>query len=95
MQMPEAATVGVLRRLTGNSCGRVNTCEFCKIFENTFFAEQLRTTASESGYCNNEPRDIDCICYKKLNAMLIPTAKIPEREGSITPSSFYGRLPDY
>ena len=25
----------------------------------------------------------------------IPSAKIPEREGSISPSSFYGHLPDY
>ena len=27
--------------------------------------------------------------------MLIASAKIPEREGSISPSSFYGQLPDY
>ena len=80
-------------KLTRNSCDRANTCEFCKIFENTFFTEQIRTTASESGYCNNEARDIDCICCTELDAMLIATAKIPEREESNTPSSFYGRLP--
>ena len=27
--------------------------------------------------------------------MLIASAKIPERKGSISPFSFYGRLPDY
>ena len=51
--MPEAATGGVLQKksvlynvakLTANSCDRENTCEFCKLFKKTFFAEQ---TASE------------------------------------------------
>ena len=27
--------------------------------------------------------------------LFIGSAKIPEREGSISPSSFYGQLPDY
>ena len=27
--------------------------------------------------------------------ILIASVKIPEREGSISPSSFYGQLPDY
>ena len=27
--------------------------------------------------------------------LFIASAKIPEREGSISPSSFYGQLPDY
>ena len=52
--MAEAATGGALRKkvffknitkFTGNSCARGNTCEFCKIFWNTFFTQQLRTTA--------------------------------------------------
>ena len=80
MQMPEAATVGVLRekiffKISQNSqktpVARGNTCEFCKIFKNTFFTEQLRTTASESGYCNNEARDIDCICCRELDQCLL------------------------
>ena len=103
MQMPEAATVGVLRKkaffkisqIHRKLCARGNTCEFCKIFKNTFFTEQIRTTASESGYCNNEARDIDCICCRELGAMLIASAKIPEHEGRVSPSSFFGHLPDY
>ena len=47
------------------------------------------------GHCNNDARNIDCICCRVLDAMLIASAKFPEREGSISPSSFYGRLPDY
>ena len=50
VQMLEAATGGVLQnfaKLTGNTCARGNTCELCKIFKNTFFTEQLWTTASE------------------------------------------------
>ena len=30
-----------------------------------------------------------------MNVMVIALAKIPEREGSISPFSFYGQLPDY
>ena len=90
--MPEAASVGVLRKkvffkfcakYTGSSCARGNTCEFCKVFKNTFFTEQLWTTASESRYCSNEARDIDCICCRELDVMLIASAKIPEGEGRI------------
>ena len=100
MQMPEAATVGVLRKKVFfkiRKSHRKLRCqrkhyEFCKIFKNTYFTEQLRTTVSESGFCNNEARDIDCICCRELDAMLITSAKIPEREGRISPSSFYGRL---
>ena len=43
----------------------------------------------------NEARDIDCICCRELDAMLIASAKIPERQGRISSSSFYGHLPDY
>ena len=31
----------------------------------------------------------------KKKKMLIASPKISEREGSISPSSFYGQLPDY
>ena len=41
------------------------------------------------GHFNNEARDIDYICC------FIALAKIPERKGSISPSSFYGNLPGY
>ena len=30
-----------------------------------------------------------------MNVMVIASAKIPEREGRISPFSFYGQLPDY
>ena len=28
-------------------------------------------------HCNNEPREVDCLCYWEVNAMLIASAKIP------------------
>ena len=43
----------------------------------------------------NEAREIDCLCCREVDAMLIASAKIPEREGSISPFGFYGHLPDY
>ena len=33
--------------------------------------------------------------FDNFIAMFIVSAKIPEREGSISPSSLYGQLPDY
>ena len=30
-----------------NTCAQVFSCEFCEIFDNTVFIENLRTTASE------------------------------------------------
>ena len=33
--------------------------------------------------------------WVNIRGMLMAPAKIPEREGSISPSSFYGQLPDY
>ena len=47
------------------------------------------------GHCKNEAREIDCLCCRVVGAMLIASAKIPEAEGNIWLSSFYGQLPDY
>ena len=84
MQVPKAATLGVLRKFRKIHrkllCQR-KTCEFCKIFKNTIFIKQLRTTTSKSGYWNNEARDIDCICCRELDAMLIALAKSPRGLG--------------
>ena len=68
---------------------------FAKFLRTPFFTEQLWTTASESGYCNNEARDIECVCCRELDTVLIASTKIPERVGGISPSSLYGHLPDY
>ena len=48
------------------------------------------------GHCKNEARETDCICCREIavDVMLINLAKSPQREGSISPSSFYGQLPD-
>ena len=42
------------------------------------------------GPCENEAREIDCLCYREVNAMLIASAEIPEREESINSCIFYG-----
>ena len=47
------------------------------------------------GHCENEAREIYCLCCREVDAMLIASAKMPEREVRISPSSFYGQLPDY
>ena len=47
------------------------------------------------GHCKNEAREIDCLYCRKVVAMLIASAKIPEHEGIMSPSNFYGHLPNY
>ena len=44
------------------------------------------------GHCKNEAKEIDRLCCRELDAMLIASAKIPEREKRISTSSFYGQL---
>ena len=39
------------------------------------------------GHCKNEAREIHCLCCREVDAMLVASAKIPGREGSI---SFFG-----
>ena len=68
---------------------------FAKFLRAPFLQNNSGQLLLKCGYCNNEARDIDCICCSELDAMLIASAKIPEREGSISPPSFYGRQPDY
>ena len=61
------------------------------------FAKILRTPLLQNNsgrlllkceHFNNEARDIDCIFIALAN-------KVPERDGSISPFSFYGDLPGY
>ena len=45
------------------------------------------------GHCKKEASKIDCLCCREVDLILIASARIPKREGSISPSSFYGQLP--
>ena len=47
------------------------------------------------GYYKNEAREIDYLCCREVDVILISSAKISEREGSISPSNFSEHLPDY
>ena len=52
-------------------------------------------TASEMPTLQKQAREIDCLCCREVDAMLITSAKIPECEGNISLSSFHGHLPEY
>ena len=45
------------------------------------------------GHCKNKAKEIDILFCREIDVMLIASAKIPEHEGSILPTSFYGQLP--
>ena len=44
------------------------------------------------GHCKNKAREIDSFYCREVDAILIASAKIPKREESISPCSFYGLL---
>ena len=103
-QMPEAPTWGGLRKkvLFKMSQNSQETPVPKETPEN--FAKFLRTPLLQNNsgrlllkcqHYNNEARDIDCICCRELDALLYCFTKIPDREGSISPSSIYGNLPGY
>ena len=83
LESAKKAVLYNVAKFRGNSCAREKTCD------------QLRVTGSEMRALHNESRDIDYICCGELDAMLITLAKISERKGRISPSSFFRRLPDY
>ena len=42
------------------------------------------------GRWKNDAREIDCLCCGEMNAMLVASAKISEREESISSCRFFG-----
>ena len=104
MQMPEAVTGGVLRKkvffkMSQNSeetpVPEETPVNFAKLLRTPFLQNNSGRLLLKWGHCNDDARDIDGICCRELDAMTIASAKLSEREGSISPSNFYGRLPDY
>ena len=94
--MPEAATWGaqpknVFFKMSRNSqdspVPEETPVNFAKFLRTPLEQNNSRQLLLKCGHFNNEARDIDCI--------FIALAKIPEHEGSISPSSFYGDLPGY
>ena len=86
-------------------CEKKCSLKFCKICRKHLqdSAKFLRTCFLQNNWqlflkcrrSKNEAREIDCLCCREVDAMLIPLAKIPERKVSIMLSSFYGHQPDY
>ena len=66
---------------------------FAKFLRTPFLQNNSGRLLLKRGRCKNEVTEIDFICCRELDAMLIASAKIPEREGSMSPFSFHGHLP--
>ena len=45
-------------------------------------------------HCKNKAKEIDCLCCREVDVMLDASAKTSQHEGSISPSSFRGQLPN-
>ena len=68
---------------------------FAKLLRTLFLQDNSGHLLLKCRHCKNEVREIDCLCCREVVAMLIASAKFPQRDGSISPSSFYGHLPDH
>ena len=99
VQIPEAATGGVLwkkvllkisQKSQKSTCARVSFSIKWQVSGNFLYRTTLKCV-----HCKNEAREIDCLCCREVNAMLLASAKIPDHEGSMSLSSFYGHLLDY
>ena len=55
-----------------------------------YILDQEMSTGANAGIAKTKTREIDCLCFREVNGMLIALAKIPERKGSILPCRFYG-----
>ena len=66
-----------------------NTCD------NEVFLSTIHDSAVDLLHCKNEAREIDCLCRREVDAMLIASAQIAERKGTILPSSLHEHLSDY
>ena len=57
--MPETATGGVLQKRCSLKCRK-----------NIYFKQQPKRLFWKCGHCNNEAKEIDCLCCRELDAML-------------------------
>ena len=104
VQMPEAAIGGILwkkmffkfsQNLQETLAPEKTPVNFAKFLRTPFLQNNFGRQLLKCRHCKNEEREIDCLCCREVGAKLITSAKIPEREGSISLSSFYGYLPNY
>ena len=69
IEIKTTATTVNLAKLTGN------TCKFCKIFKNTFFTEQVQTTASEiQTLQKRKAREMDILYCREVDVKPIASA---------------------
>ena len=85
--MPEAATGSVQRKkvffkMSQNSeespVVEETPVNFAKFLRTPFLQNNSGRLSLKCEHCNNEARDIDCICCGELDAMFIASAKTPE-----------------
>ena len=55
---------------------------FAKLLRKHFLQINSGRLLVKYGHCKRETREIDCLCCREVDAMLIISAKIPEREGA-------------
>ena len=103
MQMPKAITVGVLRKKVffkisqssqGTPVPEETPLNSAKFLRTPFLQKNSGRLLLKADIAITK-REMLCIGCRELDAMLIASAKIPEREGRILPFSFYGHLSNY
>ena len=57
---------------------RKHLSTFVKFLRKPFLQNNTGRLLLKCGHCKNEAREIDCLCCREVDAMLIASAKIPE-----------------
>ena len=92
--MPEAATVGVLRKkvffkISQNSQEETSV-NFANFLRTLFLQKNSGQLLLNSDIAISEAKDIDCICCRELDAVLISSAKIQSTREESHHSAFMG-----
>ena len=85
-----------ITKVTERRQSHVRSLVFCKTFwvELSFFSQSPKVVFSTNCAFPLNTMNVTTVLEEKL-VLFLPSAKIPEHEGSISPSSFYGQLRDY
>ena len=102
VEMSEASTGGVLwkkmflkisQNSQGITCAKVSFLINLQVSGN-FLQNSSGRLLLKFGHWKNELKEIDCLCCRGVDIMLLASAKILGHEESMSPSRFYEHLPE-
>ena len=85
----------MLQNSQENTCAKVSCLIKLQASNNVFYRTTPNNFFWNADIAKTKQKKIDCLGCREVDLMLIASAKFSEREKSMSPSRFYGHLPDY